>query len=76
MLTLIVPVYNKEQYLPRCVDALLAQTSRDYEVLLIDDGSTDRSSLICDGYAAAHPGSVRVIHKENGGLAAARNTGI
>lgn len=76
MLTLIVPVYNKEQYLPRCVDALLAQTSRDYEVLLIDDGSTDRSGLICDGYAAAHPGTVRVIHKENGGLAAARNTGI
>lgn len=76
MLTLIVPVYNKEQYLPRCVDALLAQTSRDYEILLIDDGSTDRSGLICDGYAAAHPGLVRVIHKENGGLAEARNTGI
>ena len=76
MLTLAVPVFNKEQYLPRCIDALLAQTSRDYEILLIDDGSTDGSGAICDAYAAAHPERIRVIHKENGGLSDARNTGI
>ena len=76
MVTLAVPVYNMEQYLPRCVDSLLAQTCRDYEILLIDDGSTDSSGTICDGYAAAQPGRVRVIHKENGGLSSARNVGI
>ena len=76
MLTLVVPIYNKEQYLPRCMDALLDQTSRDYEILLIDDGSTDGSGAICDAYAAAHPDRIRVIRKANGGLSSARNAGI
>lgn len=76
MLTLAIPIFNKEQYLPRCIDALLVQTSRDFEVLLIDDGSTDRSGALCDGYAAAHPDRIRVIRKPNGGLSSARNTGI
>lgn len=76
MLSLVVPIFNKEQYLPRCLDALLAQTVSDYEILLIDDGSTDGSGTICDRCAAAHPDRIRVIHKENGGLSAARNTGI
>lgn len=76
MLTLAVPVYNMEAYLPRCMDTLLAQTFRDYEVLLIDDGSTDGSGAMCDAYAAGHPGLVRVVHKENGGLSSARNAGI
>lgn len=76
MLTLVVPIYNKEQYLPRCMDALLAQTCGAYEILLIDDGSADGSGAICDTYAAANPERIRVIHKENGGLSAARNTGI
>lgn len=76
MLTLAIPVYNMEKYLPRCMGTLLAQTSRDYEILLIDDGSVDGSSQMCDAYAAAHPDFVRVIHKENGGLSSARNIGI
>lgn len=76
MLTLVVPIYNKEQYLPRCVDTLLMQTARDYEILLIDDGSTDGSGAICDTYAVAHPERIRVIHKPNGGLSSARNAGI
>ena len=76
MLTLAVPIYNKEQYLPRCIDSLLAQTGRDYEILLIDDGSTDGSGAICDAYAAAHPERIRVIRKPNGGLSSARNAGI
>lgn len=76
MLTLVVPVFNKEQYLSRCMDALLAQTVKDYEILLIDDGSTDGSGALCDCYAAAQPERIRCIHKLNGGLFAARNTGI
>lgn len=65
-----------EQYLPRCMASLLDQTCRDYEILLIDDGSTDSSGSLCDGYAAAHPELVRVVHKANGGLPSARNAGI
>lgn len=76
MVTLVVPIYNMERYLPRCMASLLDQTSRDYEILLIDDGSTDSSSCLCDRYAAEHPGLVRVVHKENGGLSSARNAGI
>lgn len=76
MVTLVVPIYNMEQYLPRCMDALLAQTCQEHEILLIDDGSTDSSSNLCDRYATEHPGLVRVIHKENGGLSSARNAGI
>lgn len=76
MITLVVPIYNMEAYLPRCMDSLLHQTCRDYEILLIDDGSTDSSGALCDSYASEHPGLVRVIHKENGGLSSARNTGI
>lgn len=76
MLTLAIPVFNMEQYLPRCIDSLLAQTERSFEILLIDDGSTDQSGVLCDGYAAAHPGRIRVIHKPNGGLSSARNAGL
>lgn len=76
MITLVVPIYNMEAYLPRCMDSLLHQTCRDYEILLIDDGSTDSSGALCDSYTSEHPGLVRVIHKENGGLSSARNTGI
>lgn len=76
MLTLVIPVYNMKSLLPRCMDTMLAQTSRDFEILLIDDGSTDGSAALCDRYAAAHPGFIRVIHKPNGGLSSARNAGI
>jgi glycosyltransferase involved in cell wall biosynthesis len=76
MLTLAVPIFNKAPYLPRCIDSLLNQTAGGYEILLIDDGSTDGSGAICDRYAQAHPERIRVIHKANGGLSDARNTGI
>lgn len=76
MLTLAVPVFNMASHLPRCMEAFLAQTCQDFEILLIDDGSTDGSSALCDAWAAAHPGWVRVVHKENGGLSSSRNAGI
>ncbi len=74
--SIIIPVYNVEAYLPACLDSVLAQDSAsDYEVILVDDGSTDRSGASCDEYAAKHP-AFRVIHKPNGGLSAARNAGL
>ncbi len=76
MLTLVIPVYNMERLLKRCMDTMLAQTCRDFEIILVDDGSTDGSGALCDAYAAAHPDFIRVIHKPNGGLSTARNTGI
>lgn len=76
MLTLAVPVYNMKQYLSRCMETLLTQTCRDFEILLIDDGSTDVSGQMCDTYVAEHPNFVRVVHKKNGGLSSARNAGI
>lgn len=76
MLTLAIPVYNMESLLKRCMDTMLAQTCRDYEIILIDDGSTDTSGALCDSYAAAYPGFIRVVHKPNGGLSSARNAGI
>lgn len=71
----IVPVYQAAAYLPACLDAILAQTHRDLQVLLIDDGSTDGSADICDRYARADP-RVQVIHKPNEGQSVARNLGI
>ena len=76
MLTLAIPVYNMERLLKRCMDTMLAQTCRDFELILVDDGSTDGSGAMCDAYAAAHPDFIRVIHKPNGGLSSARNAGI
>lgn len=74
-ISVIVPVYKAEKYLHRCVDSLLAQTFQDYEILLIDDGSPDRSGEICDEYAK-RDARIRVFHKENGGVSSARNTGL
>lgn len=74
-ISVIVPVYNAEQYLHRCVDSILAQTFPDFELLLIDDGSKDRSAEICDEYAWKDD-RVRVFHKENGGVSSARNFGL
>ena len=71
----IVPVYNVEQYIRPSLDSILNQTHRDIEVILVDDGSTDRSGAICDEYGA-RDSRVRVIHKENEGAGYARNTGM
>lgn len=73
--SVIVPVYNAEKYLRRCIDSILGQTFTDFELLLIDDGSKDSSGRICDEYAEKD-GRVRVFHKENGGVSAARNLGL
>lgn len=75
LISVIVPVYNVEHYLNRCVDSILAQTYSDLEILLVDDGSTDSSGAICDAYAR-QDARVQVIHKKNGGLSDARNCGI
>ena len=75
MVSCIIPVYNTEKYLPRCIESVLAQTFVDWEMLLIDDGSTDASGSICDEYAASDS-RIRVFHKENGGVSSARNVGL
>ena len=74
--SLIVPIYKVEEYLPKCIDSVLAQTCQDYELLLVDDGSPDNSGKICDEYAAKYPDRIRAIHQPNGGAGAARNHGI
>lgn len=77
LISVIVPVYNVADYLPRCMDSLLRQQCDSWEIILVDDGSTDgKSGALCDEYAAAHPELVSVIHRENGGLGAARNSGL
>lgn len=75
MVSCIIPVYNTQKYLPRCIESVLAQTFVDWEMLLIDDGSTDASGSICDEYAAKDE-RIRVFHKENGGISSARNLGL
>lgn len=74
-ISIIVPLYNAERTLRRCVDSILAQTFTDYELLLVNDGSTDGSAAICADYASKHP-HVRVLDKTNGGVSSARNAGI
>lgn len=74
-ISIIVPVYNVEKYLKKCVDSILNQTFKDFELILVDDGSPDSSGAICDQYAEKDS-RVKVIHKKNGGLSDARNAGI
>lgn len=74
-ITVIVPVYNNKQYLNKCVESLINQTLHNIEILLVDDGSTDGSSEVCDMYAAIDS-RIRVIHKENEGLGLTRNVGL
>ncbi len=73
--SVVIPVYNVEQFLCECVDSVLAQTFPDFEIILVDDGATDSSGLLCDAYAT-RDSLIRVIHQANGGLSAARNTGL
>lgn len=74
-ISVIVPVYNVEKYLCRCIDSILAQTFTDFELLLIDDGSKDSSGEICEEYAGKDA-RIRVFHRQNGGVSTARNLGI
>ena len=75
MISIIVPVYKVEAYLDKCISSIIAQTYKDIEIILVDDGSPDRCGAICDSYAAKES-RIRVFHTENGGLSAARNVGI
>ena len=74
-ISIIVPIYNVEKYLDKCIKSIQIQTFSDIEIILVDDGSTDKSGSICDSYAAVDK-RIHVIHKENSGVSAARNTGI
>ena len=71
----IIPVYNVEKWLKQCIDSILCQTFEDYEIILVDDGSTDSSGKLCDHFAKQYY-NIKVVHQKNGGLSMARNTGI
>ena len=75
LISVVIPVYNVEKYLKECVDSVLRQTYQSYEIILVDDGSTDRSGKICDRYTDIDS-RIQVVHQVNGGLSAARNTGM
>lgn len=75
MISVIIPVYNTEKYIRRCLDSLLSQNQKDFELILVDDGSTDQSGTICDEYAS-RDSRIKVFHKKNGGVSSARNIGL
>ncbi|MDE7190344.1 MAG: glycosyltransferase [Muribaculaceae bacterium] len=74
-ISIIVPVYRVESYLPACIESVLAQTFRNWELILVDDGSPDNCGAICDSYAA-RDSRIKVLHQSNAGVSAARNTGL
>lgn len=73
--SIIIPVYNVEKYLPKCVESVCEQDYTDLEIILVDDGATDNSGIMCDEYAKKDT-RIKVVHKENGGLSSARNAGV
>lgn len=73
--SIIVPIYNVEKYLRKCIDSLINQTMKDVEIILVNDGSPDNSRSICEEYAEAD-NRIKVINKKNGGLSSARNAGL
>lgn len=75
MISIVVPVYNTENFLSKCIESILVQSYNDFELLLIDDGSTDNSGFLCDKYSEIDK-RIKVLHKKNAGVGAARNTGI
>lgn len=75
LISIIIPIYNTEKYIYKCLDSILSQTYTNWEAILVDDGSTDRSSIICDEYAEKD-NRFKVIHQENGGVSAARLNGF
>lgn len=75
-LSIVVPVYNVEKHLVHCMESVVAQGLADYEIILVDDGATDRSAVLCDELQCRYPDIVKVIHQANGGLSVARNSGI
>lgn len=76
LISIVVPAYNIEAYLPRCLDSIMSQTYQNIEIVLVDDGSTDLSGQIADDYSVQYPGKFQVLHLENGGVTQARLTGI
>lgn len=74
--SVIIPVYNVEDYLAECLDSVMHQSFRDFEVILIDDGSTDKSGEICDAYAQRYPEQIKLLHQENQGVVKTRITGL
>ena len=74
-ISIIIPIFNAEKYLERCISSVLNQTYKNFEAILVDDGSTDNSSLICDNYALKDK-RIKIIHKKNGGVSSARNVGV
>ena len=75
LISIIVPIYNVEKYVSECIESIVSQTYKNLQIILVDDGSTDQSGIICDKYAALD-GRIKVIHKINGGLVAARKCGL
>lgn len=76
LISVIVPVYNVEKYLKQCVESILNQTYKNIEIILVDDGSTDKSGIICNYLRDEHSDKIKVIHKKNAGLGMARNSGL
>lgn len=75
IISIIVPIYNVGKYLPKCIESILNQTFKNFELILVNDGSTDNSGVVCDDYAKKDT-KIKIIHKSNGGVSSARNAGL